>query len=153
MKAAVLVVITMVLFTGVAYVERPIYAHELDSGACPACTRKWEWVGGVYVKEYGDPSVVLVGHDRSICWYTVPGCAVASACVSADNDLFYPQGNCFSSGQASISHVVLCVECPEPEPTPIPEEEFVPEPGTLLLLASGMASLVGYGMLRRRRIE
>jgi hypothetical protein len=39
----------------------------------------------------------------------------------------------------------------QPPPPPTPEPDFVPEPGSLLLLASGLAGLAGYAGLRARR--
>jgi hypothetical protein len=49
-----------------------------------------------------------------------------------------------SSGRAGAVTITVAEDCT------VPEEEFVPEPGTILLVGSGLMVLAGYGALRFR---
>ena len=155
MKAVLLSVVLMIVFTGVVYAECPIYTHEWN----------WDKKAGAFIKAYGDDSAWLTGDDRYVCWHKAEGCHYLSQChqvspieLEASLSGPYPElssSTCYPVGvelnpDIHIVRVVLDVWCEEvPAPTPAPDE-FVPEPGTLLLLASGMATLAGYGMLRHR---
>ena len=153
MKAVLLSVVLMVVFTGVAYAECPIYTHE------------WNWDDSTqsYIKAYGDDTAWLTGDDRYVCWDKAEGCHYLSQCHQVapreqESSLSGPRpevssSTCYPVGvelnpDIHIVRVVLDVWCEE-APTPAPDE-FVPEPGTLMLLASGIASLAGYGMLWHR---
>jgi hypothetical protein len=60
----------------------------------------------------------------------------------------WPEGVYYSEAPDSFAEVCLA-EAPI-EPEPVVEEEFVPEPGTIALLGTGLVSLGGYATLRWR---
>jgi hypothetical protein len=108
--------------------------------------------GGADICEAPDPDVCVPGQETDDC---KPGvgdvdfaCADGDSCTSTDPDLCVPGVEPDVCGQIEPD---LCA--PPADPDEAVDEDiarFVPEPGSMGLLASGLVGLAGYAALRWR---
>ena len=133
-------------------------------GQCPEGNVRSCW----YEEGYNDGSAQIVPYSNgAVYWVAEEGYWLLGGCVEVTNGeskiIIYDESHVHDrswllegpwgplSSFCAVGYTELIPQPPEPTPVPTiqPEEEFVPEPATGVLLVAGLASLLGWTKLRR----